>query len=421
MRKLNYLIVLLFFPGVLFAQLQSITLKQCTDAAKENWPGFKKMALQNENRELADEVLNKNYLPKLTFSGSASYQSEVVEFPTVPNMDNFFPIFPNDNYRTDLQLTQILYDGGNTKKAKELQQASISLEERQIEIQNYNLMEQINQLYLTVLLLKKNQTVLLTALDEINENIKTLQSAFENGMILDSELNKIKVERISINKQILNTKTLEENTIKSLSVLTGLDISSKTVFEIPGQPLHKFSILPELKLFEAQKDLNLATLEIQNRNRFPKIALFANGGFGRPGYNFMNTDLHTYGIVGVNFSWDIFDWGVYSKQKEKTALKQKLIEADTEAFLKKNSLEIQKINNDIVNINRQISMDKEVVDIKAEIKNSSWSKFQNGTITSNEYLKDFTDLKRAQQTLEIDKIKLIQKRLELQHNTGVAY
>ena len=421
MKKLAYLIALTILPGILFAQVVSVNIEQCRTAAKENWPGFRKMALQNENKALVDKTLNKNYLPKLTISGSASYQSEVVEFPTVPNMDNFFPVFPNDNYRTDLQLTQIIYDGGNTKKVKDLQQASISLEESKIEIENYNLMEQINQLYLSILLLQQNHIVLLTAKEEIEANIKILQSAFDNGMILNSELNKIKVEKISITKQLMNTETSKLNLIESLSVLTGLDISADASFEIPGQTANKFTTLPQLKIFEAQKDLNYAGLETQYRNRFPKVAFFANGGLGRPGYNFMNTDLHTYGIVGINFSWDIIDWGIYGTQKEKAEIKKQLIDADAEAFVKKNSMEVQKINNDIANIIRQITMDEEIVSIKMEIKKSSWSKFQNGTITSNEYLKDFNELKRAQQTLEINKIKLIQKKLALQHQTGIEY
>ncbi len=66
-------------------------------------------------------------------------------------------------------------------------------------------------------------------------------------------------------------------------------------------------------------------------------------------------------------------------------------------------------------------MDKDIIKIKDEIKGSSWSKFQNGTITTNEYLKDFNDLKRAQQTLEINKIQLIQKKLALEHLTGTRY
>ena len=339
MNKTLNLLILLVLPSLIGAQVLSLNLQQCRDSAKTNWPSFKKMALQQENRELITKTLNKNYLPKFTLSGSATYQSEVVIFPEIqiPGMSDFFPSFPNDNYRADLQLSQIIYDGGNTKSAKDLQLASNSLEETQIEIENYNFMEQINQLYLNVLLLEQNHTVLITSKDEISENIKILQSAYDNGMILISELNKLKAEQINIEKQILNTETAKLNLIQSLSMLTGMEISTDASFQIPGESTNELTTLPQLKIFEAQEDLNHASLEMEFRNKYPKLALFANGGFGRPGYNFMNTDLHTYGMVGVNFSWDVIDWGTYGKQKEKSEVKQKIIQSNKEAFVKQNN------------------------------------------------------------------------------------
>jgi len=421
MKIIFNIILLIALPSLLSAQVLSVSLQECRESAKENWPTFKKMAYQQENRELVNKVLNKNYLPKLTLSGSATYQSEVVEFPTVPTMADFFPTFPNDNYRADLQLTQVIYDGGNTKGAKDLQQASNTLEETKIEVENYNFMEQINKLYLNIILLEQNEAILLTSKAEIEENIKTLQSAYDNGMILLSELNKVKAAQISLEKQIKNTETSKLNLIQSLAMLSGLDISTDTSFKIPDDENGNMGTLPQLKIFEAQENLNSASVETNFRNKFPKLFLFANGGFGRPGYNFMNTDLHTYGMVGIKFSWDVIDWGTYSTQKEKSQVKSKLIEANKEAFVKQNSLEVQKTYNNIANLEEQIKMDEKIIAIKEDIKNSSWSKFQNGTITSNEYLKDFNDLKKSQQSLEINKIQLIKMKLELQHLKGVEY
>jgi outer membrane protein TolC len=421
MKKTLNIFMLIAFPSLLSAQVLSVSLQECRTSAKENWPTFKKMAYQQENRELVNKTLNKNYLPKLTLSGSATYQSEVVEFPVVPGMSDLFPTFPNDNYRADLQLTQVIYDGGGTSSVKDLQQASNSLEESKIEIENYNFMEQINKLYLNILLLEQNEVILLTAKSEIEENIKILQSAYDNGMILISELNKVKAEQINIDKQIQNIATSKLNLVQSLALLSSLDISTETSFKTPGETAGTMTTLPQLKIFKAQEDLNSASVETNFRNKFPKLYFFANGGFGRPGYNFMNTDLHAYGMVGIKFSWNVIDWGTYGKQKEKAEVKQKLIQANKEAFVKQNDLEITKITNILANLENQISMDEEIISLKENIKNSSWSKFKNGTITSNEYLKDFNDLKKSQQSLEINKIQLIQKKLELEHLKGVEY
>ncbi len=410
-------------PNIILSQQKSVTLKQCRDSAKVNWPNFKKIALQQQNVELIESTLNKNYLPKLTLSGSATYQSEVVVFPEidVPGLQGFFPTFPHDNFRTDLQLQQIIYDGGNIKSAKNLQIAVNKIDETQIEIENYKLMEQINQLYLNILLLKQNNRILITAKSEITENIKFLQSAYNNGTVLISELNNIITEKLKIEKQLLNTHTSRVNLIKSLASITGIDIGSDTHFQIPTQFQSNPTIIPHIRLFSAQQGINQASLEMEFRNKIPQLSFFANGGYGRPGYNFMDTKLHPYGIIGINFSWKIIDWGMYTKQKEKTVVNQKIIDANKEVFVKQNNLEIEKIRNDIENILNQIELDAKIIKLKVDVKNSSWSKLENGTITSNDYLKYFNELKIAQQALEINRIKLIQKEITLIHLIGVQY
>jgi len=423
MKVVIVILSFIIFPNLAFSQQKSVTLEQCRDSAKVNWPNFKKLALNQENIELITSALNKNYLPKLTLSGSAKYQSEVVVFPEIqlPGMDDFFPSFPNDNYRTDLQLQQIIYDGGNTKTAKTLQLATNELEQTQIDIDNYNLMEQINQLYLNILLLKQNQDILHTAQTEIEENIKILKSAYRNGAILISGLNKIIAEQLKIEKQILNTKSARLNLITSLKVISGLDVDISTYYQVPEKPNSTHITLPQLKLFVTQGVINQASLEMNYRDKFPKLSFFASGGYGRPGYNFMDTDLHPYGMVGVNLSWKIIDWGTYSNQKEKTVIKQSVIDINRELFIKNNKLEIDKIKTELSNLKNQIKLDSEIISIKKEIKNSSWSKFKNGTITSNEYLKDFNDFKISQQSIEINKIKYIQKEITLNHMVGVQY
>ncbi len=423
MKLTLYILAFILMPNMIFSQQKNITLEQCRDSAKVNWPGFKKNVLQKENVELIKSTLNKNYLPKLTLSSSATYQSEVVVFPEIPTpgFQGFFPTFPNDNYRADIQLQQIIYDGGNTKNAKTLQLAANKLEETQDEIENYNLMEQINQLYLNIILLKQNINILNTAGSEIADNLKILKSAYNNGAVLISEVNKLTAAQLLIDKQILDTKTSRLNLIKTLQVLTGIQIDEDTFFRLPKGNKNNPTIIPQLKLFGFQGTINQASLEMEHIKKFPKLSLFANGGYGRPGYNFMNTDLHTYAMIGVNISWNIFDWGTYAKQQQKAAVKQNVINVNKDIFIKQNNLEINKITNDIGNINNQIELDTKIIIIKEDIKNLSWSKFKNGTITSNEYLKDFNDLKVAKQTLEINKIKLIQKRINLNHLKGELY
>jgi len=113
-------LLLLLSTNILFAQENSVTLNKCREAAKTNWPNFKKLEYNEQNISLIDSELNKNYLPKLSLNASASYQSEVLTFPEAPGMEGLFPTLKKDNYNAELRLNQLIYDGGNIYGAKKL-------------------------------------------------------------------------------------------------------------------------------------------------------------------------------------------------------------------------------------------------------------------------------------------------------------
>ena len=151
----------------------------------------------------------------------------------------------------------------------------------------------------------------------------------------------------------------------------------------------------------------------------PKFFAFGKAGYGRPGYDFMNTDLHGYYMVGARFTWQIFDWNLYKKQKQQVTLQQQLITESRAVFEKRQSMEEQKYLIQIGQYQKQINIDKEIVKLKKDVYTAAESQMKNGTITSVEYLKLFNEWKRAGLTAEMDKLMLISAKLNYNYTKGV--
>ncbi len=415
MKKLLLLIVLA--PFMVLGQ--QITLDSCVSAARQNWPAFKKQLTITQQRQLIDETLNKNWLPKLNLSGQAIYQSEVVTFPDVPTMPGFFPVFPNDNYNVELGVNQIIWDGGAIKSNKASRYAANDVEIQKLNVETYGLIGKINQLYTNYLYLNKSDAILQLSIKELEKNIKILRSAYENGTLLKSELDNVMAEKLKLKKELIKVNSSRINVVQSLNLITGLSLDTSYRFTEPAVTQINNTTRPELALLDAQLTYAGSTLSTLKTNRMPKFMAFGKAGYGRPGYDFMNTDLHGYYMIGAKFTWEVFDWNLFKKQKQQVTLQQQLIQENRATFERQQSLEEQQHLSEINRYKKQIELDHEIVKLKQDVYKASESQMKNGTITSVEFLKLFNEWKRASLTAEIDKLMLVTAQLNYQYAKGM--
>lgn len=71
--------------GTVSAQL---TLEGCYRAARENYPLVRQFDLIERTKDFTVENAAKGYFPQLSFSGKASYQSDVTKMPfSIPGVE----------------------------------------------------------------------------------------------------------------------------------------------------------------------------------------------------------------------------------------------------------------------------------------------------------------------------------------------
>ncbi|WP_315821891.1 TolC family protein [Paraflavitalea speifideaquila] len=110
-------ILLLWITPALAQDSTLLTLEQAYDLARQNYPLIRQKGLVKQTADLTVDNLAKGYLPQVTISGQATYQSAVTSVPIkVPGID--IPTLAKDQYRIQAEATQLLYDGGTIAAQK---------------------------------------------------------------------------------------------------------------------------------------------------------------------------------------------------------------------------------------------------------------------------------------------------------------
>ena len=111
----KWMFIFLFTGGKLFSQ--SFTLDEVNALARQNYPLIRQQDLINRTRDISVDNLGKRFLPQVTFSGQATYQSEVTNI-TFPASGIKIEPLSRDQYKAVADVNQLVYDGGVIKQQK---------------------------------------------------------------------------------------------------------------------------------------------------------------------------------------------------------------------------------------------------------------------------------------------------------------
>lgn len=158
---MNRIIVICIYCalGVLHA-LSQVTVEDCQRKAQENYPLIRQYDLVDKMTGLSLSNAAKAYLPQVTLSAQATYQSDVASFPA--EIENLFSLMGvemhglnRDQYRVMLDVSQVIWDGGATKARREMERAEGEVSKQNIAVELYALGKRVNDLYFGILLLEE--------------------------------------------------------------------------------------------------------------------------------------------------------------------------------------------------------------------------------------------------------------------------
>ena len=416
MKKTLLLLVLLVQMS-LFAQNNLLVLDSCVVWAKKHYPLLKQNNLISSNSEVNMKAINENWFPQLSFSAKANYQSEVVVFPGMGI------VFPHDTYLSTINLNQTLFDGGQTRQQKSIEGLSTSFDLQKNEIELYKIIEQVNQLYVTILMSRENINVLNIYKNNIDNRISNLKSAKENGLALQSSLDELEAESLKTEQSIIEAKDNLNAIYKTLEFYIGVSVSESTVLKpLPLGGITKDADInrPEIKLFDIQKELMASKYDLTTKLALPKVSLYADANYGRPGPNFLNQKLRGFSDVGVSVKWNISSLYGLSREKNRLTISQQMVDIQKENFLFNLNNALTSQTAQIKSIKEIIEKDKLIVEKRHNVTLTAISQLENGKITTTDYLTQLNAELQATLNQKIHEIRLMNAMTTYNTTKGIT-
>ena len=402
------IIILLFLFSLTLSAQETISLEECYTLVNKNYPLAKQQHLLTKQNELDLAVINTKKLPQVDFSAQATYQSDVTSIPIVIPGSTIEP--PNkDQYKATVSLNQLIYNGGLINASSEVKKADLKTRQKQVEVNLYQLKEQVNQFYFSILLLQENSTLLFAKKNQLETTLKEVQAGVKFGMLLPTSDSVLEAELLKITQQINELELKKLSSIETLSELIGKHISTEIHLESPiiSSNLETELKRPELDLFQLQKkQIEASELLIAKKNS-PKLVGFATGGYGNPGLNMLDNSFQTYYMTGLKLNWNIFDWNATKKERKSLQINKEFVDNQQEIFTLNTTIELNQQLAEIKKISSFIESDKTIIELRKKILKSASSQLKNGVITSSSYVIELTNLYEAENNLNTHKIQLL--------------
>ncbi|MGR7813958.1 TolC family protein [Lacinutrix undariae] len=384
---------------------QSITLEECYDLVTKNYPLAKQEKLLDAQNKLDLDVISTSKLPQLSLDAQATYQSDVIQFPLA--MSGIEPL-NKDQYRATVSLNQLIYNGGATDASLQLKTAQLKTKQKQVEVSLYQLKQQINQLYFSVLLAQESQLLLNAKQAQLEAKLKEVQSGIKYGVILPSSDKVLQAELLKISQQFNALESNKTSLVQTLSSLISQPLNASTIFQKPllDTPLQTELTRPELELFQLKKEEIENHETLLSKKNAPKLLGFATGGYGNPGLNMLDNSFQTFYTVGVKVNWTVFDWKANKKQRQSLAINKDFIENETEIFKLNTNIVLNQQQKEIDKIETFITSDLEIINLRKDVLKSADSQLKNGVITSSAYITELTNLYEDENTMVKHNIQL---------------
>ena len=421
MKQTNlFILTIFFFCRFANAQSSSISLEECLRMTAENYPLTAQSGVIEQITDEAIHKVNAAWQPQVALNAQATYQSEVVTLP-IDNPLIDIPELSKDQYKATLDVSQLIYDGGISNQQRTLQNLNSEVEKQKIVVELYKVKDKVSQIYFSVLLGKENLLLLENVKDDLGTKRTRLENGLKNGVVSQNSIDILNAEILKTDQKIIEVQSSITAAARMLSKLTGITVNENMEFVSPSfnyDPVDTTNHRPELDLFVLQTKYALQQSDFMSATTLPKLSLFVQGGYGRPGLNYLVDEFDFFAIGGIKLNYPLwqgnskkYDAAIYQLNTETILHQQQVFELNSDVQSAQQKSDIDKYNN-------LIELDNQIVALREKTKTAAAVQLENGVITSTDYVNEVNATLQAQQNLSIHQIQLLTAKANYLITTG---
>ena len=405
------------------------TLEECQQAAERNYPLIQQYGLIGKTTELTVSNIQKGWLPQVSASAQATYQSDVVSWPDeMKTMMNGMGInmkgLKKDQYRVGIDVQQTIYDGGVIGSQKRIAREQGKVQAAQNDINIYNVRKRVNEMYFGLLLIDEQIKLNSDLQTLLGGNERKLESMTKRGTAAESDLQNVKAERLNAVQKATELASQKQMLQRMLSTFCGIEISNiqKPQVKVEGINLTTENHRPELKALDAQISVLNAQEKALNAVLMPKVGVFAQGFYGYPGLNMFEDMMHHQwslnGIIGARVTWNIGALYTRKNDKAKLQLQRDMTENSREVFLFNNNLEQIQQHENIERYQKLMAHDGEIISLRQAVRKAAESKLAHGIIDVNDLVREINQENAACVRQSVHEIEMLKEIYDNKYTTN---
>lgn len=400
MEKLIFRVMilgLLFFTFAVGQEKKSFTVDDCIliGLEKNKSIGISKTKMDYSNAKVKE--VNTQLFPSLKLNATYTRLSPVDPFKIMG-----FTVSPSilDNYVTKLSLTQPLFTGFRLKSNLEMMEYNALATEKDFKKDKSQLVYDIKNAYWNYYKAIELKKVIVQNIDQITIHLNDLENFYKHGLTTNNEVLKVKVQLSNAELMKIDAENNIQLSMMSLNNLLGLPIGTvietKSIAEVKSTDLPDLKILTdkaldnrsEIKGMEYRIKSSESAIKLAKSGWYPQISLIADYYYSKPNSRIFPTLNEFKGTwdLGVNFSFDIWNWRMTSYQTEQSR-----------ANLEQSKLALGQIQDGIVlEVNQgylvavksreKIKISEETVNQATENMRVTYEKFKSGLVLNSDVI-----------------------------------
>jgi len=405
----------------------SLELGALQDSAVLRDPRGRELALLTAQSRLRQQNLSAEKRPTLSLQGQAQYQSEVARIPVTLPGGVKVPIPPHDTYDAHLAASQRLYDPSIGPR-RAVEDAQLAESQARLRASLFPVRQNVSDVYFLALRAQSQLAELETAITDLEAQLRVASARVREGTALPSEEKTIRAELLKRRQSVAELSASRRASLVVLADLTGQSLDSVTILRAPDLAAEVAQVRgsigelrqrPEYEQFARSR----AVLEQQERaiaaQDRPRLSAFGRGGYGRPGLNPLSDKFDSYWLTGLQVQWSPWTWGTTRREKEVLALQRQIISAEEQQFT--DNLR-RATEQDLATIDRlaiTLAQDDEIIALREDIAAETRTRFNEGVVTSAEYVDRQTDVLSARVARALHRAELAQARARFLNTLGI--
>jgi outer membrane protein TolC len=424
-------LALMLVAGSPVARAQdTLRVTQLQESALRNDPRASQLDLLRSASDLRLAAIGSERLPQFGINGRASHQSDITN-PSLVLPIAGFPDLPRDQWQTTVDVDQLLYDGGEISRRRDLERARYAEAAAELGVALYRLRSEVNSAFFSAFLLQQKSVEYEALITDLDARLAAVRARVEAGTALGREAAEVEAERVKATLQRDEAQAQRRASLAILADFAGKPIDTTAVLVLPTEEPEKthpptpaaiaaLRRRPEFQQFQ-QSRLRLgreaALAGVENA---PRISAYGQGGVGLPGLNQFRTTSDAFWQAGVKVEWHPWTWRSAGRNAEALRQEQRVLETEEQAFARSLSRAVVTNLEDIQRISAALAEDERVVQLRTEIERQARAQHDEGAITTADYVETRTNVLDARLTLQRHRVELAQARAAYLTTVGLT-